>query len=101
VLVDRAVLLDVEIARRNVGLGLVVVVIRDEVFDGVVRKELAELRVKLSRKRLVGREDERGRPVWAITLAIVYVLPEPVTPRSVWNARPSPRPSTKPVIASG
>jgi len=56
VLVDRAVLLDVEVARRDVGLGLVVVVVADEVLDRVLGEELAEL---------------AGRPVLAMTLAIV------------------------------
>ena len=59
VLVDRRVLLDVEIARRNVGLGLVVVVVGDEVLDRVVREELAELRVELRGERLVGRDHDR------------------------------------------
>ena len=64
VLVDRAVLLDVEVARRDVRFRLVVVVVRDEVLDGVVREELAELRVELRRERLVRREHER-RPAGA------------------------------------
>ena len=59
VLVDRAVLLDEEIALRHVGLGLVVVVVADEVLDRVLREELAELAVELRRQRLVGREDDR------------------------------------------
>ena len=59
VLVDRAVLLDVEIARRDVRLGLVVVVVRDEVLDRVVREEFAELGVELRGERLVRGEDER------------------------------------------
>ncbi len=41
--VDRAVFLDERVSLRNVGLGLVVVVVRDEVLDGVVGHELAEL----------------------------------------------------------
>src|SRR5215472_2423344 len=36
-----------------------------------------------------------------MTLAIVKVLPEPVTPSSVWNASPSWIPSTSPAMASG
>ena len=59
VLVDRAVLLDEEIALRHVGLGLVVVVVADEVLDRVLREELAELAVELRRQRLVRREDDR------------------------------------------
>ena len=64
VLVDRAVLLDVEVARRDVGLGLVVVVVGDEVLDGVVGEELPELGVQLRGERLVGGEHQR-RPAGA------------------------------------
>src|SRR5262249_27818745 len=41
------------------GFGLVVVVIADEVVDGVVRKEGLELLEELSRQRLVVRQNER------------------------------------------
>ena len=58
-LVDRRVLLDVEVLGRDVGLGLVVVVVRDEVLDGVVGEERAELVAELCRQRLVVRHDER------------------------------------------
>src|SRR5438094_1342558 len=59
-LVDGRVLLDVEIAARDVGLGLVVVVVGDEVLDRVLREERAELVAQLGGQRLVVREDERG-----------------------------------------
>ena len=62
VFVDRAVLLDVQVALRHVGLGLVVVVVADEVLDRVLRKELAELAVQLRRQRLVGGEHDRRPP---------------------------------------
>ena len=42
-----------------------------------------------------------GRPSRAITFAMVKVLPEPVTPSSVWNTSPSVTPSTSLLIASG
>ncbi len=61
-LVDRRVLLDVEILRGNVGLGLVVVVVRDEVLDRVRREVRAELVAELRRQRLVVGEHER-RPL--------------------------------------
>ena len=57
--VDRAVLLDVGVARRDVRLGLVVVVVRHEVLDSVLREELAELVRELRGERLVGCEHER------------------------------------------
>ena len=61
-LVDGRVLLDEGVARRDVGLGLVIIVVADEVLDGVVGEEILELRVELRRQRLVMGDDER-RPV--------------------------------------
>ena len=60
--VDRRVLLDIRVAPRNVGFRLVVVVVADEVTDGVVGKQLFELVVELSREGFVGGHDQR-RPV--------------------------------------
>ena len=60
VLVDRAVLLDEGIAGRHVGFRLVIVVVADEIFDRIVRKECLELAVQLRRQRLVGRHHEGG-----------------------------------------
>ena len=53
------VLLDVDVALGDVGLGLVVVVIADEVADRVVREELLELGVELGGQRLVVRHHQR------------------------------------------
>ena len=64
VLVDRRILLDIKIARGHIGLGLIVVVVRNEIFDRVIGKELAELRIKLRRKGLVRRQHQR-RPACA------------------------------------
>ena len=58
VVVARRILLDVQVGLRNVRLGLVVVVVRDEVLDGVVREELAELVAELRGQRLVVRDDQ-------------------------------------------
>jgi hypothetical protein len=60
VVVLRGVLLDVEVRLRDVGLGLVVVVVGDEVLDRVVGEELAELIAELRGERLVVRDHERG-----------------------------------------
>ena len=60
--VDRRVLLDVRVARRDVRLGLVVVVVADEVLDPVVGEELAHLLGQLGGEALVGGEDQR-RPL--------------------------------------
>ncbi len=59
VVVPGGVLLDVEVGLRDVRLGLVVVVVGDEVLDGVVREELPELVAELRRERLVVGDHER------------------------------------------
>ena len=62
VVVPGGVLLDVEVGLRDVRLGLVVVVVGDEVLDRVLREELAELVAELRGERLVVRDHER-RPL--------------------------------------
>ena len=61
-LVHRRVLLDVGIGVGDVGLRLIIIVIRYEVFHGVLREELPEFRAKLSRQRLVMRQNQ-SRPI--------------------------------------
>jgi hypothetical protein len=48
-LVDLGFFLDKGIRPRDIGFWLIVVVVADEVFDGVVRKEAFEFAVKLRR----------------------------------------------------
>ena len=95
------VLLDVRVGRGQVRLGLVVVVVRDEVLDGVVGEELAELVAELRGERLVVRDHERRPLDRPITLAIVNVLPVAVAPSSVWYAVPSSTPAASSAIACG
>ena len=52
-LVDIRFLLDVRVRGREIGLGLVVVVVADEVLDGVVREVLLELGAELGCQGLV------------------------------------------------
>ena len=59
-LVDRGILLDVGVGARNVGFGLVVVVVGDKVLHGVVGEETLELAIELRRQRLVRRQDDGG-----------------------------------------
>ena len=58
-LVDRGVFLDVRVRARHVGLRLVVVVIGDEILDGIAREELPHLAVELRGQRLVGCQNDR------------------------------------------
>ena len=61
VLVDGGIFLDEQITLRHIGLRLVVIVVTDEVLNGVFREKFAELAVQLRRQRLVGRK-HNGRP---------------------------------------
>ena len=61
-LVDRGFLLDIGVRPRHIGLGLVVVVVGDEVLHRVLGEERLELAIELRRQRLVRREDQR-RPL--------------------------------------
>ena len=56
-LVDLAVLLDVGVAARDIRFGLIVIVVANEILDGVVREKPLHLGVKLRRQRLVGCQD--------------------------------------------
>ena len=58
-IVDRGVLLDIGVCLRQVGLGLVIVVIRHEVLHPVLREELPELIGELSGESLVGCKNQR------------------------------------------
>ena len=57
--VDGGFFFDVDVARRNVGFRLVVVVVADEVLDRVVGEERLELVIELRGQRLVVRQDQR------------------------------------------
>ena len=57
--VNRGVFLDICIALRHIRLGLIVVVVRDEVDHSVIGKELFELARKLSGERFIGGHDQR------------------------------------------
>ena len=59
-LVDRSVLLDEGVGRGDVCLGLVIVIVGNEVHHRVVREEFLKLACELRGKRLVGGEDKRG-----------------------------------------
>ena len=55
-------LLDVGVGARDIGFGLVIVVVADEIFDRVVGEEALELAVELGGEDLVRRDDQR-RPL--------------------------------------
>ena len=59
-LVDGEVLLDVGVGRGNVRLGLVVIVVADEVLHEVVGEEFLEFAVELSGEGLVVAQDQGG-----------------------------------------
>ena len=57
--VHRAFLLDVGIGPRDIGLGLVIIIVTDEEFDRIVGEEALELAVELRREDLVGGHHQR------------------------------------------
>ena len=57
-IIAAGVFFDIRVRAWEVGLWLVVVEVRDEVFDGVLREELLELGVELRGECLVVRKDE-------------------------------------------
>ena len=57
-LVDRRVLFDIAVRLGDIGLRLIVVVVGDEIFHGVMGEELLELGEELRRQGLVGGDDQ-------------------------------------------
>ena len=57
--------------------------------------------VELGGESFIVREDEGGLIDAAMTLAMVKVLPEPVTPRRTWCFSPALRPSVSCSMAWG
>ncbi len=58
--IDRRILLDIGIGRRHIGFRLVIVIVGNEIFDRVLRKELLELTIELRRQGLVRCHDDGG-----------------------------------------
>ena len=56
--VYRAFLLDIGVRPRDIGFGLVIIIIADEIFDRIVGEEALELAIELGRENLVGRKDQ-------------------------------------------
>ncbi len=59
-LVDAGILFDEGVGARDVGLGLVVIEVADEIFDGVLGKKAFELGVELGGEGFVVRDDQGG-----------------------------------------
>ena len=57
--VDHRFFINVGIAHRHVGLGLVVVVVRDEIVNGIIWKKLSELVTQLGGESFVVGDYER------------------------------------------
>ena len=57
--VDSAVLFDIGIGAGDIGLRLVVVVVGDEIFHGVIREKRAELGAELGGQRLIVGQHQR------------------------------------------
>ena len=51
--IDRAILFDISIARRHIGLRLIVIIVGNEVFHCVIGEEFLELTIKLAGQRFI------------------------------------------------
>lgn len=100
-LVDGGVLLDVGVRRCDIRFRLIVIIIGNEIFHRTVGEERPELRAELRRQRLLCAITSVGRCTCAITLAIVNVLPDPVTPSSTCPFMPALTPFVSASIACG
>ena len=99
--VDRGVLLDVEVAARDVGLRLVVVVVGDEVLDRVVAGSRSRNSLhSCAASVLLCAITSAGRWTAWIVAAIVIVLPVPVAPSSVVKRSPASMPAASCSIAA-
>ena len=58
-LVDGGVLCNIGVGHRKIGFGLIVIIVADEIFHGIVREQLLELAVQLGGKGFVGRQHQR------------------------------------------
>ena len=57
--INGAVLFDINVLARHIGFRLIIVIVGHEIFHGIVRKKLLELRTKLSGKYLIMGKHER------------------------------------------
>lgn len=95
------ILFDIGISGRNIGFRLIVVIVRDEIFYRVFREKLSELGTELRREGLVVDKNESRAVEIGDYIAIVKVLPDPVTPSRVCSAKPLLTPSVSSAIACG
>ena len=82
-LVNRTVLFDVGVGTRDISLGLVIIVIADEIFDRVIREEGFEFAVELRGEGFVQRQYRRGALHLPDDMRRDEGLAEPVTPSKV------------------
>ena len=64
VLVDARVFGNIGVGLRNIGFRQIVVIITDEIFDGIVRQKRFEFTVKLRRQRFVVRKHQSRAMSW-------------------------------------
>ena len=59
-LVDRGVFFNIDVALGDICLGLIIIVVTDEIMHRIVGEKFLEFAVELSGQRLVVRHDQRG-----------------------------------------
>jgi hypothetical protein len=58
--IDFGLLVDVQVKTRDIGFWLILIVVADEILDGVTREEFFEFGVELGGERLIMGKHERG-----------------------------------------
>ena len=101
-LVDGGVLFDVGVRRRDIRFRLIVIVIGNEIFHRAVGEECPELASRAAPPAFCcAQSPASGAARCAITLAMVNVLPDPVTPSSTCPFMPALTPFVSASIACG
>ena len=87
-IIDRAIFLDISIARWHIGFWLVVIVVRDEILDRILWKEFLELPIELSRQRFIVGDDQGRLIDLGNDLAHGIGLPRTSCPIKIWAFSP-------------
>ena len=57
-LIHRAVFLNERIGARDIGFGLIIIIIRDEIFHRIIGEEALKFRIKLRREGFIRRHNQ-------------------------------------------
>src|SRR5690554_245653 len=100
-LVNRGVFINKGVRGRHIGLGLVIVVVRNKVLNSVIRKKLFKLTIKLSSQSLVMCHNNGRTLTLGNNIRHSKCLTRARYPNNVWLGKPELMPDTNCLIACG